>query len=186
MYYNRTNTVSRGGSNRGFTLVELVAATALSAILTLAVLKVVASVGRDARVSINAPADGSEDLAALIRWDVVNARGFSSTENRLELEGYGTLASLEDDRSTFGSRGTVTYELAPLGGRTWLIRRETRLRPSGMGTIPSTELVYADLVKFEVRRSTVARSDETDGQLLHVLAIAADGRTVLNRTIVLR
>ena len=61
---------------RGFTIVEMLGATVLSALLMVAVLTVVASVGRTQRAFDTATmaADDSADVFALLRFDLANAR----------------------------------------------------------------------------------------------------------------
>jgi prepilin-type N-terminal cleavage/methylation domain-containing protein len=79
---------------RGFTLLEMLLAVVLSAMLMAAVLVVLGGVARDRRVlrSVNA-STGHEVLLGQLRWDLLNARTMSVAEdgNTLTLVGNGAL-----------------------------------------------------------------------------------------------
>ena len=149
-----TRDVPRGGrahSPPGFTLVELLAATALSAVLMLAVLQVLGSLGRS-RVAMErraaAAAPWREDLTEMLRRDLGGATGVRYAANGIVLAGHaalrpGSLAPADEPV-------TVTYGLAEIHGRNWLCRRQVgRAGVSGAGE-PWTEFLCPDVAGFEV------------------------------------
>src|SRR5688500_13964609 len=80
---------------RGFTLVELLASAALSALLMLAVLQVIASVVRSraalARESSAAPLPWRADLLDTLRFDLTNGRDVRFEPGRVTIVGHGSL-----------------------------------------------------------------------------------------------
>jgi prepilin-type N-terminal cleavage/methylation domain-containing protein len=148
---------------RAFTLLELLAATALSAVLMVVLLQVLASLARGKVVlERDTAADAAPwqaDLVEHLRWDLTNATEGAAEPNRLRLTGHGSL-----DRATLAPGHdpvTVTYALERLGGsagnrtggggggRTWLVRRQS---PRGGLTNERgwSELVCPDVTGFAV------------------------------------
>jgi prepilin-type N-terminal cleavage/methylation domain-containing protein len=146
--------VPRGGrahSPPGFTLVELLAATALSTVLMLAVLQVLGTLGRSRSMmekQAAAAAPWREDLTEMLRRDLGGATGVRYAPNGIVLAGHaalrpGSLAPTDEPV-------TVTYGLAEIHGRNWLYRRQVgRAGVSGAGE-PWTELLCPDVAGFEV------------------------------------
>ena len=134
-----------------FTLLELLAASALSAVLMVVLLQVIGTLARG-RVVLERDAAADEapwqaDLAENLRWDLLNATEVEAGPNRLVLTGHGSL-----DRATLSAGHepvTVVYALRRLGSRTWLVRRQS---PRGMagGGRGWTELVCPDVTGFVV------------------------------------
>ncbi len=135
---------------RGFTLLELLAASALSAILMVVLLQVIGSLARSRLVLEQ---DGVErtpwqaDLVENLRWDLLNAEEATAERGRVVLVGHGSL-----DRATLapGHRPvTVVYALERLGGRSWLVRRQS---PRGGLTNERgwSELLCPDVTAFSV------------------------------------
>lgn len=148
-----------------FTLIELLAATALAALLLAAGFRVIGSLGR-AR-AVLARQEQSRTYVAetldLLRWDLANARYMKSSPGELTLTGYGSL-----DPQTFAPRHrpvTVRYRLAAPGeapgeadggvgatgggGRAWLVREQIDL-DSSTNRNRSSALVCAGVAGFEV------------------------------------
>ena len=131
---------------RAFTLVELVAATALSAVLLTVVLSVVRTVNRP--VAATDPAtDTAGPLARQLRWDLTNAVVLRTDDRGLTLAGYGSLDPVT--REPTHQPVVVTYTLRPATDQLWLVREQTSLdaRAEG-GTI--TDLVCGDVARFTV------------------------------------
>jgi len=135
---------------RGFTLVELLAATALSAVLMLAVLQVIGSLGRSRapRAGQAMPADA--DLVELLRHDLAQSTEIRYATSAFTLIGCADIAPGE--RVASHQPVTVTYSLMPLQGRSWLVRRQTARNTRSMDA-PSIELVWPDVTGLEVRPS---------------------------------
>ena len=141
----------RGCGTAGFTLLELLAASALSAILMVVLLQVIASLARG-KVALERDATTDTppwqaDLVELVRWDLTNTTEGTAEPNRLRLSGHGSL-----DRASLAPAHepvTVAYALEPLGGRTWLVRRQS---PRGALTNERgwSELVCPDVTGFVV------------------------------------
>ena len=137
-------------SRRGFSLLELLAASALAAVLMVVLLQVVGSLARS-RVVLEGGAAGEEpwraDLVEHLRWDLLNAAEVTAERNRVVLAGHGSL-----DRATLSPGHlpvTVVYALERLGGRTWLVRRQSPR--GGAGREPGwSELVCPDVTAFGV------------------------------------
>ena len=135
---------------RAFTLLELLAATALSALLMVAVLHVLGTLSRDRRTMSARPGPQvwRADLLDTFRRDLSGSAGMRYGNNALILTGQAAL-----DRRTLAPRDepvTVSYGLTLLHGRTWLTRRqESRNARSNAG--PWIELLCPDVVAFSVR-----------------------------------
>jgi hypothetical protein len=132
---------------RAFTILELLAATALTALLMAAVLHVVGALGVTRATLARQPADDSEMLVQL-RRDLTNATAAAFARDSITLTSHelldpATLNSLQDPV-------TVTYEVASVHGRRWLVRRQTS-RTAAENRIPMTELVCPDVAGFSVR-----------------------------------
>ena len=154
--HGRLSLVSRPGNSpwhgrparaTGFTLVELLAATALSLLLVLACLAVLRSIRRAAAVANDLGADWTAAVGGRLRWDLANAVVVRQDARGLLLGGYG---------SRDGSTGepthrpvVVTYSVQTIGGRRWLVRDQAGLDPLAhdRGT---TDLVAGDVGSFAV------------------------------------
>jgi hypothetical protein len=132
-----------------FTLVELLAATALAALLLAAGFGVIGSLGRTraALARQNAARSYAAEAVDLLRWDLANARYMKATPDELTLTGYGGL-----DPETVAPRHrpvTVRYRVAAAGGRTWLVRDQTDLDVA-TNRNRSTALVCSGVAGFAV------------------------------------
>src|SRR5260221_9614580 len=134
---------------RAFTILELLAATALTALLMLAVFHVVATLGASRAALARQPDTGAvrADLLDTVRRDLAGATQVSFRTNGMTLTGHGSL-----DRSTLAARQepvTVAYDLATLGGRSWLVRRQSS-RGGLSNQAGWTELLRPDVARFSV------------------------------------
>lgn len=164
---------------RAFTILELLATVALSAVLMVAVLHVLGTIGRD-RAASAAPAEAQvwrADLLDLLRRDLAGSTGARFGESALTLTGHAGLA-----RDTAAARDepvVVRYVLVSLHGRNWLVRRQTA-RAGRAGAAAWTELVCPDVVRFSVRPgATLSERAETG-------VVARDSDQPIPASVVLR
>lgn len=136
---------------RGLTLIELVVATALAALLMAAVAGVMRSLVMQKKVllSNDPPTPWKDRLRDQLRWDFANARRFSAEAARLRLVGYG---GADFDTGALTQRPTeVVYETIDVGPRSWLVRREIHLDASTLHNRRS-DIVCAGVRALVVRR----------------------------------
>lgn len=180
---------------RAFTLLELLAATALSALLMVAVLNVLAAVGRDRRAMAERPGPQvwRADLLDTVRQDLAGSTGIRYGNNAVFLTGHAAL-----DRETLAPRDEpvmVSYGIALLHGRTWLTRRQAARNARG-GEGSWMELLCPDVTAFSVRPGAAefgagtppvqAAGDWQSVPASVVLRIEAAGQATVEETLVLR
>ncbi|MCY2926021.1 MAG: prepilin-type N-terminal cleavage/methylation domain-containing protein [Planctomycetota bacterium] len=141
----------------GFTLLEMLLALTVSAMLMAGVLAVVTGLG--ARGLAAAPhADGERMTGAVDAWvrllreDLANATASEGSENELVLTGYAALAGPERERTHRPAR--VVYRLEDVAGRRWLVRRQALL------DVLSNDNLQRDLVCRGVKRFSLVRTPE--------------------------
>jgi len=180
---------------RAFTILELLAATALTALLMVAVLHVISSLGRSRAALARQPDGGAwrSDLLDTLRYDLSNATAASFRHGKVTLAGHGGL-----DRNTLAHRHepvTVTYGLAMIHGRQWLVR--TQIARDGLSNEPAwTELLCPDVTAFNCQPAGVAISapleltpdDTPNATIPPVVSVWIDGPSgrVMNETLVLK
>jgi hypothetical protein len=148
---------------RAFTILEMLAATALTALLMLAVFQVIGSVGRTRAAMARQPETGfwKADLLDTLRRDLSNSTAVRYEAGGVTLTGHGAL-----DRATLAPTDepvTVTYGIATIAGRNWLYRLQTPRAAAARQ--PWRELVCADVTDFSVRPvATVALPMAREGQ----------------------
>ncbi len=124
--------------HKAMTTVELLAATALMAVLMLGVLGVVGSVGLDDAIHRRQASQAWQHAAVdMIQRDLSHAQRVWQTGNKVVMEGYGSL-----DRGVFRTQEQhdrvarrsaahrpvrVEYRVVMGGDRSWLTRRQTHL-----------------------------------------------------------
>jgi prepilin-type N-terminal cleavage/methylation domain-containing protein len=136
----------QAAGRRAFTLIELVAATALSAVLLTVVLSVVRTVNRPQPTS-DATTELAAPLSRQLQWDLANAVVLRTDARGLTLGGYGSLdpATLEPTHVPV----VVTYTLRPAGDRLWLVREQSSLDALAEGGTWD-ELACGDVAAFTV------------------------------------
>jgi hypothetical protein len=179
---------------RAFTILELLAATALTALLMVAVLHVVGTLGAS-RTALARQADlgaWRSDLINTLRRDFTNASQATFARDGVTLTGHGALDPVTLE---FGHEPvTVVYGLATIHDRRWLVRRQSPR--DGLSNQPAwVELLCPDITGFTIRPAAglgVVRIDPVQAgaragvpAVVTVLLEGANG-PVMNETLVLR
>lgn len=141
-----------------FTLVELMLATALTAVLMMAVMSSLAAMNsRQAATSPSAQSSSEDAVMALLEQDLLNARTWQSRSDGFCLKGFCAM-----DPSTKAACDlpvTVLYSVQTVANRSWLIRRqEPDYPPLGQAA--------CDLVYSGVEKITLAKSDDSLGRAI--------------------
>lgn len=140
-----------------FTLLEVLAALVLSAVLMFGVMAVVASprnrnLAAVVAVDPMAPGDDTLDrLADLLREDLMLARSVEAGADRLTLDGPLALDDASRERSHRPAR--VVYAVEKDANGAWLVRTQSAQ------DVLSTGIVRRDLVTRGVRRLAVSSAD---------------------------
>jgi hypothetical protein len=134
---------------RAFTILEMLAATALTALLMLAVFQVIGSIGRTRAAMAKQPETGfwKADLLDTLRRDLSNSGSI-----RYELRGVTLTGHAALERATLAPTDEpviVTYGITTIAGRNWLYRLQTSR--AGVARRSWRELVCADVTEFSVR-----------------------------------
>jgi hypothetical protein len=135
---------------RAFTILEMLAATALTALLLAAVLHVVAALGRS-RADLARQTDVGvwrSEVLDTLRYDLENAGAANFHMNGVTLSGHGAL-----DRNTLAHQHepvVATYGLINIHGRSWLVRMQSS-RNRSSGDTAWSELLCPDVTGFAVQ-----------------------------------
>ncbi len=126
---------------RGFTIIELLAASALAALLTLAGFRVIASINRSNAVMAKQESAAPDTAAVveLLRHDLLHARYIKTARNSLSLAGHGGVSPA--DYSPTHLPALIVYRVQRVGNHSWLVREQGSLVP-GRPRAPWTELVW--------------------------------------------
>jgi len=162
--------------NHGLTLVEMLAALAITALILAAVLPVTASLARSHALGENTQEQVSLEsaLRGLLATDLVHARSYRMTPNGVELEGLATL-----DLGTLELQhipSTVRYEVRRIGARSWLARVQ--------GSDPAgwvAELVCSDASAIGLRDASQPAAASGDWQELPDAVIVRVGFATADR-----
>lgn len=117
----------------GFTAVELVATTALAAVLMLAVLSVSASIGTTHRLMRQRQAGQFDQsrLRELIRWDLMHATTVRTDSEDQPLATQGPSGIDPATQRPTHRLVRVDYQIRQQGDHAWLIRRQRYLDSQG-------------------------------------------------------
>lgn len=146
---------------RGFTIVELLVASALAALLMVGVLRVAASIRLDPVKSSSQDA-WLDRFVDLLRWDLSHARTISRKGGRFTLTGYGFLHQADEDQPDDADIASahrpvsIEYFVAAEEDIGWLIRRQTNLDELTNQSI-SASLVCGNVVGFELEPDFTAQ-----------------------------
>lgn len=131
---------------RGFTLIEMLLATVLSALLLGGVLTVVAAISKDAaRASLPLP-QSSQPIVQLVTWDLSNAATMQLAADGQSLTLIGNNALDPTTLSPSGRMARVVYRIHP---QTHALTREQRYLDDGIRPEPWVELVAGDITRIE-------------------------------------
>jgi prepilin-type N-terminal cleavage/methylation domain-containing protein len=181
--------MTRSGRSRGFTLIELLAASALAALLMLVLFQVIGSLGRSRAALERAAANQLQsatqtawksDLLDLIRWDLANAADVDLKPGVATLTTHGAL-----DRQSLAAKQepvTVVYSIERRGKANCLVRRQVRRDGSSPGAAGWSELVCANVTRFEM---SPVRSPRSQSSSTRVLIESAAG-VVLDEVLVVK
>jgi prepilin-type N-terminal cleavage/methylation domain-containing protein len=139
----------------GFTLVELLAATILAALLMAAVLGVLKAVTRSERAILHtaSPEAWQSRLVALLQWDLTNSRTVVTTPDGFELRGFAG----RDFKSGAVLHGptSIQYAVKTIGSRSYFVRLEAHLDSQ------SLDNRSINLVCSPIERVTLGRAEGT-------------------------
>lgn len=157
--------------SRGFTLVELLAATALAVSLMAGAMGVVASIRADVAEQHDAARNEiapTRALIALIHRDLLHARVMKQYGGKIELIGYAEL-----DRGSHRPM-KIEYFVQRLADRNWLMRRRTRLDEL-TNKNHRTELAAADVAGIALHPIGRMTDDDKDMPDRLRLIVTPDG-----------
>lgn len=128
-----------------FTLIEVLAAVALSAVLLMVLVTVAVSVKKGERRLAAHAAEGERHAALfdLVRHDLVHARTITIEKNLLIIDGYGALDG--ETLAPLHRPAIVTYALAEVGGGVGLLRSQETI-----GGDAFAELVAMGVTGFDL------------------------------------
>jgi prepilin-type N-terminal cleavage/methylation domain-containing protein len=112
---------------RGFTLVELLAATVLAALLMAALLGVLKAVTRSEKSVLQPalPEAWQSRLAGQLQWDLTNSRTFVTTPNGFELRGFAGRDF--ESGAALHCPSSIQYVVRTIGSKPSLVRLEAHL-----------------------------------------------------------
>ena len=146
-------------TRRGFTLVELLLAAALSSILMAGLIVVLAGVSRDARrLRLDRQQLRAASLAELLRRDFTNASAITPLPGNEGFTLVGNLALDPESGVADGRLARVTYRTGPSRSAPCLVREQTYL-DDFLEPTPWTELVSLGVTRITVPPSERPRDE---------------------------
>jgi len=167
-------------TRRGFTLLELLLASALTVLLMVGILSVIGSLGSSAVADTRG--EGGDvsrtdmpDWMDLLRDDVTHADEMAPGESSLTIYGHAGLS--DADRSTTHRPVKIEYRVEQIAGRRWLVRYETALDEMTNRNV-RRDLVAGDVGGFALtQRVVVVDSPGGDGLSPEAHAVDDAGNT---------
>lgn len=150
--------------NSGFTLVEMLAGTALSALFMLAVLAVIGAIGRGQKIFAEQSQnhEWSSPIMELLKFDLGNAVSIEPGKDDVVIKSFSAFD--REDGQLLSRPVTVRYKVNVLNGRRWLVRQQ-RSDLDAVHVSEWSELVCPDVQSLELHRSEAARpADEQTPQ----------------------
>lgn len=169
----------------GLTAIELLAASALAALMTVAVSGILGAMALQRRElpTSQTSAAWQRRLAEQVRWDFSNARQFRCNGEELMLSGFGAREFGFTSRRPTHRPAQISYRIKKIGERHWLIRRETHLDERALVNFRS-EIVCADADRIDVQPVGAVGDAGADGtiprQARFTLRSALDGEEALD------
>jgi prepilin-type N-terminal cleavage/methylation domain-containing protein len=134
---------------RAFTLIEMLVATMLVAVLMGAVSLAVGGLARDERaISKRQGAARDERVLDLLRWDLMNAKSMSVGRDGLVLIGHGGIDRVKMSATARPSR--VVYRVVQRGERAGLLLREQSYRDDAVRPERWSEMVAVGVRRIDV------------------------------------
>ena len=153
---------------RAFTLIEILLAVTIAAVLMAAVLAVVSGLGRDQRrLAVDEKTNRPSAAIELLRWDLTNGSTITPTADGIVLRGHGGIdpSSLRpNNRLT-----RVTYRIRRDGRESNLVREQRYLDD------PIRPQPWSDLVLRDVRAIGVTPNGTPDSPRVSVLLVRESG-----------
>ena len=148
---------SKASRRAGFTLLEMIVACVLMAVLMTVVVRVLNVVLRESRdENYGNQAFVAEILAAQIRRDVTNARQYRFTPSRLELLGF--VAQEQHTGKPLLTQAIASYRIQPTSEGTVLVREQ---RASVAASRSFTQPVWAGATSISFATSYVENDDRS-------------------------
>jgi prepilin-type N-terminal cleavage/methylation domain-containing protein len=161
---------------KGFTLLEMMLATALLAVLMIGVLAVIASINptQNAAASVfDNPPPSNQILDAwtqVLFNDLAQSDEAKSGQNSLELRGF---IALDDSLQTTHRPALVQYALQETDHRRWLVRTQTTLdNPTNQNI--RTDLVCRGISRFELTRESTSKTNRSGVWRLRIWTTNSD------------
>lgn len=132
---------------RGFTLVEMMLATVLSAILLGGILMATAAISRDATRLKSAGPSVPDRALDLLRWDLTNAATLRASDDGQSLTLIGQCALDRKSLAPTGRLGRVVYRIDPTAH---VLTRQQRLIDDEIHPEPWIEWVCSDAARIDV------------------------------------
>jgi hypothetical protein len=148
-----------------FSLVELLATLAATALLMVAVLNIVTHLSRDAaraRAAVPLPCERADRVVAMLRWDLSHARGVQqeAEPGRIVLCGYGGIDPVT--RTPTYRPAQVRYRVVDSGGTPALVREQQYL-DDARDPQPWSDLVSRAVSYVSITRATEGKPDVAKG-----------------------
>lgn len=138
-------------ARRGFTLIEMLLATVLAALLLGGVLTVTAAMSRDAARAATPTEPARSSIVRLLEWDLTNAATMQPSDDgqSLTLVGNGAL-----DRRTMSPDGRLARVVYRIDPQTRALAREQRYLDDEVRPEPWIELLGTGVKRIDISATT--------------------------------
>lgn len=149
-------------TRRAFTLVEMLLATALAALLLGGLLLMAAALARDSARAAASPMPAPHGAVQLLEWDLTNAATMHPSEDGQSLTLVGQCALDPRTLTPTARFARVVYRVDP---QTHLLTREQRFLDDEIRPEPWSELVASDVSRIDVSGENLAAANLTDAHV---------------------